>query len=241
MIKVSFIVPVYKVEKYLTQCVESIIRQSYKAIEVVLVDDGSPDGCPELCERLALKDNRIRVFHKPNGGLSDARNTGLKLATGDYIVFVDGDDFWLSETSLISLIEIATKYPSLDFVGFNCCYYYTYSGKLIPWVSYHQALSNPTNKNVALTTLVKSGTIPMSACLKLLKRSFLLDNKLFFQKGQIAEDIPWFINLLNATNQCIFANDYVYAYRQNVSGSITNSAGQRSFDSLFDIFKHAVT
>ena len=89
---VSVIVPIYKVENYLRECVNSIISQSYKNLEIILVDDGSPDKCPEICDEYALKDSRIRVIHKPNGGLSDARNAGMKIASADYWSFVDSDD-----------------------------------------------------------------------------------------------------------------------------------------------------
>lgn len=89
---ISVIVPVYKVEQYLTECVESILAQTYKNLEIILVDDGSPDKCPEICENLAKKDARIRVIHKKNGGLSSARNAGLDIATGAYTAFVDSDD-----------------------------------------------------------------------------------------------------------------------------------------------------
>ena len=235
--KVSFIVPVYKVEDYLRQCVESITSQSYKNIEILLVDDGSPDNSPVLCEKLASEDSRIVVLHKENGGLSDARNAGLKEATGDYVVFVDGDDFWVEEDALSRLINVVAKNQNLDFIGFNCNYFYPKSNSFSPWVLYDTALSKPTDKNKASVTLVKSGTFPMSACMKIMKRDFLLKNNLFFRKGQIAEDIPWFINMLESTTACCFVNYYIYAYRQNVSGSITNTNGRKSFDSLFDIFK----
>ncbi len=90
---ISVIVPVYRVEKYLERCVNSILSQTLIDLEVILVDDGSPDGCGALCDAYALKDNRIKVIHKKNGGLSDARNAGLEAATGEYIMFVDGDDY----------------------------------------------------------------------------------------------------------------------------------------------------
>lgn len=90
--KVSVIVPVYKVETYLESCVSSIINQTYKNLEIILVDDGSPDTCPRLCECLKEKDKRIKVIHKKNGGLSDARNCGLEYSTGEYILYVDSDD-----------------------------------------------------------------------------------------------------------------------------------------------------
>lgn len=233
--KISFIIPVYNVENYLEKCVESIISQTFRDIEVVLVDDGSPDGSPQICDELASEDARIRVIHKENGGLSDARNAGLLVATGNYVVFVDGDDFWMDNKALRQLIDVLNS--EMDFIGYNCSYFYPDSKTFAAWVPYNESISKPIDKNTAMIALVKSGTFPMSACLKLMKRSFLMDNKLFFKKGQIAEDIPWFINMLNVTNKCCFVNQYVYAYRQNVVGSISNTRGRKSFDHLFDIFK----
>ena len=233
--KISCIIPVYKVESYLRKCVVSLNHQTFRDIEVILVDDGSPDGSPQLCDALAREDSRIKVIHKENGGLSDARNAGLLAATGDYVVFVDGDDFWMDNNALQQLVDVVK--PELDFIGYNCSYYYPDSETYSTWVAYDEVLEKPTDKNTAMRTLVKSGTFPMSACLKLMKRSFLIDNKLFFKKGQIAEDIPWFINVLDATKKCCFVNQYIYAYRQNVVGSISNTRGRKSFDHLFDIFK----
>lgn len=90
---VSIVVPVYKVEQYLDRCVNSIICQTYKKLEIILVDDGSPDECPKMCEKWAKKDSRVKVIHKKNGGLSDARNKGIDIATGEYLLFVDSDDY----------------------------------------------------------------------------------------------------------------------------------------------------
>ena len=91
--KISVIVPVYKVEAYLDKCVRSIMDQTYRNLEIILVDDGSPDDCPAMCDAWAEKDSRIRVIHKENGGLSDARNAGMAVATGEYIGFIDSDDY----------------------------------------------------------------------------------------------------------------------------------------------------
>ena len=91
--KVSIIVPVYKVEKYLRKCIDSIINQTLKDIEIILVDDGSPDNCGKICDEYAAKDTRIKVIHKENGGLSSARNAGMEVAEGEYIGFVDSDDW----------------------------------------------------------------------------------------------------------------------------------------------------
>ena len=102
---ISVIVPIYKVEKYLNKCVDSIINQTYKNLEIILVDDGSPDSCPDICDKYEKKDNRVKVIHKKNGGLSDARNAGLDIANGEYISFIDSDD------------EIEASFVE------KCCYY----------------------------------------------------------------------------------------------------------------------
>ena len=235
--KISYILPVYKVEAYLRECVNSIIRQTYKDIEIILVDDGSPDGSPALCDQLATEDNRIKVLHKPNGGLSDARNAGLKIATGDYIVFMDSDDFWLGEESLSKMVSLIKQYSECNFYGFNCQYYCSGPNTYTKWVRYSDEVLSPISGSSAMISLVKSGTFPMSAWLKVIDRQWLIENQIIFKIGQIAEDVPWFINLLDKCNKCVFVNDYIYAYRQNREGSITASAGERSFNSLLDIVK----
>ena len=102
--KISVIVPVYETEGLLDRCVESIVGQTYKNLEIILVDDGSPDNCPAMCDEWAEKDSRIRVIHKENGGVSSARNAALDIATGDYIGFVDSDD-WIEPEMYSSLIQ----------------------------------------------------------------------------------------------------------------------------------------
>ena len=109
--KINIVVPVYKVEKYIEKCVNSLIIQTFKDIEIILVDDGSPDNCPVLCDQYALEDDRIRVVHKENGGLSSARNTGLEVISGDFFMFVDSDDWLDKETGEYSF-KIATTYDA---------------------------------------------------------------------------------------------------------------------------------
>lgn len=106
---ISVIVPVYKVEEYLPKCVESILNQTYSRLEVILVDDGSPDGCGRLCDAYAARDSRVRVIHKPNGGLSDARNAGIEIATGAYLAFVDSDD-WLEPDAYEAMLSAAVRH-----------------------------------------------------------------------------------------------------------------------------------
>lgn len=233
--KVSFILPVYNVEKYLSECVESILIQTYRDFEMLLVDDGSPDNCPALCDELAKKDGRIKALHKPNGGLSDARNYGLEHAQGDYVVFVDSDDFWVNKDCLQRLMNVVDAHSECDFIGFNCSYYYSDTKTYNKWVAYDESLSKPTDKDTVLRSLVASGTFPMSACLKILKRKSLSEINLNFIKGLLSEDIPWFIDLLEGTKKCMFINDYIYAYRQGVVGSISNSFSVRNFNSILRI------
>ena len=235
--KVSFILPVYNVEKYLGECIESLLVQTYTNFEIILVDDGSPDNCPKLCDEWSKKDIRIKVLHKLNGGLSDARNAGLKIAIGDYVVFMDSDDMWLGADSLDKLVSLIKQYPDCKFYGFNCQYFYPTINTYSKWVKYADDVLNPVDVSTAMVSLVKSGNFPMSACLKAINRQWLVDKQITFKVGQIAEDIPWFINLLDKGNKCMFINDYIYVYRQNVAGSITASGGERSFNCLLDIIK----
>ena len=104
----SIIVPIYKVEPYIERCVKSLCGQTYGDVEIILVDDESPDNCPHLCDEYAASDARIKVVHKKNGGLSDARNAGLKIATGDYVIFVDSDDY-IEENTCEKLLPFAEK------------------------------------------------------------------------------------------------------------------------------------
>ena len=113
---ISVIVPIYNVEKYLEKCVHSIVKQSYENLEIILVDDGSTDACGALCDQLALQDHRIQVIHKPNGGLSDARNAGLDRMRGKYVTFIDSDD-WVTEDYISSLYRL-NQTLSL------CCFYW---------------------------------------------------------------------------------------------------------------------
>ena len=235
--KLSFIIPIYNVEKYLPQCVDSILSQTYTDFEVILVDDGSPDNSGKLCDAYAQKDARVRVIHKPNGGLSDARNAGLDVAYGDYVIFVDSDDFWMKNDCLQQIMYVVEQNSECGFIGFNCSYYYEDNQSFTKWIAYHENITHPIDKNTAMHALVASGTMPMSACLKVISKKILQENHLYFKKGLLSEDIPWFIDLLEGCGKCMFVNQYIYAYRQNRVGSITTTGGERSFNSLLLILQ----
>lgn len=120
MEKISVIIPVYNVEKYLVKCIDSVINQTYTNLEIILVDDGSPDRCPQICDEYAKKDKRIRVIHKANGGLSDARNAGIDVADGEYICFLDGDDY--IAPNMYEKLYTAIKKNNADMSICNFCY-----------------------------------------------------------------------------------------------------------------------
>ena len=101
----SIIVPVYKAEKYINECVDSVLAQTFEDFELILADDGSPDRCPEICDEYAKKDSRIKVIHKENGGASSARNSGIEAACGEYVIFLDSDDYWEENYTLQRLTE----------------------------------------------------------------------------------------------------------------------------------------
>lgn len=238
--KVSFILPIYKVEQYLNQCVESIIAQTYTDYEILLVDDGSPDNCPKMCDEWEKKDNRIKALHKSNGGLSDARNYGLDHALGEYVVFVDSDDFWMKKDSLQKLVDLLENDRELDFVGFNCSYYYQTTDSYVAWAKYDEELGKRIDNNKAICLLNSNSSFNMSAWSKIIKRSILTDNKLYFKKGQVSEDIQWFINLLEKSRFCKFVNEYVTAYRQGNTSSITHNIGLRNIDTLIEIVESEI-
>ena len=119
---VSVIVPIYMVEKYICECVNSIILQSYKNLEIILVDDGSPDRCPEICDEYAKQDSRIKVIHKPNGGLSDARNAGIEIAEGEYLSFVDSDDV-IHHEMIEVLMQPLIENKELKMSACQCLYF----------------------------------------------------------------------------------------------------------------------
>lgn len=238
--KVSFIVPVYKIADYIPICVESLLKQTYKDFEIILVDDGSPDNCPQICDDLAATDARIKVLHKENGGLSDARNQGFKIAQGEYIIYVDGDDFWIHEDDLQKLVDLVDKNPQVDFIGFNCSYYYPSTDSYTPWKLYNVSLAIPTEKSEAVIKLTSTSSFVMSSWMKIFKKIFIHDNELFFKKGQLSEDIQWFINVMDKCSYCMFVNQNVYAYRQGVAGSITRNVGLKHINNLIEILEEEV-
>ena len=179
---ISVIVPIYNVAEYLTKCIESIINQTYKDLDIILVDDGSPDECPQICDEYALKDNRIRVIHKENGGLSDARNAGLDIVNGEHISFIDSDDY--IEPDMFEKMYTAMQSEKADIC---ICGYkeVDYNGNIIKTVTQEkQTLS----REEALKRLFDGNVYYAIMCNKLFAREVFDNKRLRFPVGKIHED-----------------------------------------------------
>ena len=176
---ISVIIPVYKVEKYLRRCVDSLFAQTYGNIGVILVDDGSPDGCPAICDAYAEADSRVRVIHKRNGGLSSARNAGLDIAAGEYIFFVDSDDSVRPEALRTLYDRITADGSDIAIAGYLCV---TDDGKVL---DEHHVLSDGVITADEMKRLEGHGPY-VSACGKLYKRRIF--DGLRYREGILCED-----------------------------------------------------
>ncbi|WP_281863137.1 glycosyltransferase [Planomicrobium okeanokoites] len=218
---VSIIVPIYKVEKYLKKCLDSLINQTYRAIEILLINDGSPDNSADICEEYALKDSRIRVYHKENGGLSDARNFGIELAKGEYTLFVDSDDF--IELDAIEKLYLHAKEKELDIV----------CGDVNRLTLNKEDLKYDVTKIFGGTAPYKvfTGEEYLAECIKLKKysvavwtrmyrTSLIKENKIYFKVGLLHEDENWTPRILLAAKKVGYYNVPIYNYFIR-DGSIT--------------------
>ena len=212
--KISVIVPVYNVENYLVQCVNSLIKQTYKNLEIILVDDGSTDSSGVLCEKLAYSDSRIKVYHKANGGVSDARNFGLKKATGNLIGFVDSDDY-VDPLFFKSLEETMFRYDcdvvechSVNFTDGNC-----------PKVKYSDRVKCLDPK-YWLTESNLGTFLPCVVWNKLYKKN--LFEEIQFPVGRCYEDEAVMYKIIYRTNKVVRMESSLYFYRQR-EGSITHN------------------
>jgi len=212
---ISVIIPVYNVRDYLGNCVGSLLAQTYKNWEGLLVDDGSTDGSAELCDMLRKKDNRIRVIHKPNGGLSDARNAGLDAARGDYLVFVDSDD--VIEPKALEVLKHKLESEQLDIVAGNV---WLYDIKRQQKRTY-PPLSIPHPRGV-LDELWNT-----SACNKMYRREIFKNRR--FIKGIKFEDMPMWADILFSGAKIGYVDEYVYQYNINRLGSIVALGDYRGY------------
>ena len=209
----SVIIPIYRVEQTLDRCLKSVVSQNCDNMEVILVDDGSPDRCPQMCDEWAAKDKRIRVIHKENGGLSDARNAGIEIAQGEFITFVDSDD-WLQ----------ADTYPHLlSLIGDADLLEYSIAEKAV--------LSEHTYTDINEYWLKGKAYLHCYAWNKIYKRK--LFEEIRFPKGKVFEDVYTLPKLLRHCSKIITTGKGFYHYSTNPQG-ITATAGGTELTMLLD-------
>lgn len=223
--KISIIVPIYNVERYLDECVNSIVRQTYTNLEILLVDDGSPDQCPKLCDDWALKDQRIRVIHKVNGGLSDARNAGLDAARGEYIMFVDSDDFL--DTSTVEELYSLQIQTDADVV---CGGFYRYKNDQRIEI-YNEDIKSDvvTYTGVEQLNNMLNIKVDCSSCGKLYKSNVIDIHR--FIKNRYNEDVIFLFSLYPKCAKVVCTSKRYYYYRET-EGSVTRTLGDRTMDAL---------
>lgn len=213
----SVIIPVYNVQEFLDDCIHSFISQLSPFVELILVDDGSPDKCPQICDKWANSYRNIKVIHKKNGGLSDARNTGILAANGTYIWFVDSDD-WISSTAIFDILSLIDKFGDADMVATQLVE--VKDGKKQIYGVYPAFPNQPiivTNKEY-----VRGGYPVLPSVRYIVKRKLLIDDDLMFIKGVLHEDIPFCHMLIYKAKKIILLKKPTYYYRIR-SGSITTA------------------
>lgn len=216
--KISIIVPVYKVENYLDKCVESILNQTVKDFELILVDDGSPDNCPKICDEYLLKDSRVKVIHKENGGLSDARNAGIKEAKGDWLSFIDSDDFIAPD-----MIETLLSNAENENADIAVCDAVLFKDGEKP------AFTDSTKKTVMDSTeaqgkMINERLFVVNTWNKIYKKSLFDD--ITFPKGKLYEDLATTYKLLDKSKKVVYINGKKYAYLQRAT-SIMGQTGYK--------------
>ena len=231
----SIIVPVYNVENYLEECLNSIVLQNFNDYEVILVDDGSIDNSAKICQKYNIKYDQIKYINKINGGLSSARNEGLLNSKGEYIIFIDSDDFWKGKNILFDLNEIIkNEYPDVilheetRYFSENDFFYENNIQKI-------RKKSNNFQKDCL--ELIYNEVYVASAWDKIVKREILINNNLFFPLNRKSEDIEWCAKLLVYINKYSLFKYSFYYYRQSNINSITNNIDDRHIIDVFQMIK----
>lgn len=242
MIKVSIIVPIYNVEKFLDRCIRSLLSQTLKDIEIILVDDESPDKCPEICDEYARNDSRIKVIHKKNAGLGMARNSGIEVAIGEYITFCDSDDFVDSNT--YQTIYHKCKSNDLDM----CCFQYRRISEDETKILYsshlpEQYFQGPKEVNRFIIDLIgknyedkSSYNYNMSSCMALFRRDLFTKSHIRYPNERIvaSEDLVFLLYFLPFVNKIGIVPDVLYNYRVNPN-SISQNFSKEKYDRLMNL------
>lgn len=220
---ISIIVPVYKVELFLQECIDSILQQTYRDLEIILIDDGSPDNCGKICDEYAIKDERIKVIHKKNGGLSDARNAGLEVCSGEYIAFIDSDDILHPD-----FIEILYQNLVINKALISCCNFQNFKHTSdIDYRLTENKVETFTGDEF-LEILYEPHWIPQNVivCNKIYHKSIF--EKLRFPLGKLHEDEFVFHEIYNGQKVIVYSPLELYFYRKHES-SITQNRNLKNY------------
>lgn len=241
---ISVIVPVYNVEKYIDKCMESIRNQTYQNLEIILVDDESPDNCPQICDNYAKKDNRIKVIHKKNAGLGFARNSGLDVATGEFVAFVDSDDY-LDLNRFKNMIDLI-KQSNADVCLEGMCREGNGKVEILSNVFAGTCFEGEEIINTLLPALIGADQtdkhyVGVSVCRGLYKRSLIENNKVRFESERLwaSEDMIFNLSLYKYVNKAIMSGDSGYYYRLN-DGSLTHTADKNKFEKYDQLYNRVV-
>lgn len=223
--KFSIILPIYRVERYLAECIESVLSQDFTDYELILVDDGSPDNCPAICDEYAGKYEKVKVIHQPNSGQAAARNKGLSIAKGEYIVFIDSDDYLSATTALSQIDNALNGYPDVLIYGYKK--FFESSGTFGPDECKFPVGAENVAPSDFLMQLIKADSYTGTAWAKVLRKQLLIDNNISFKKGMISEDIDWFFQVMLNAKSYKALNKALYVYRMRPD-SISHSAKEKS-------------
>ena len=244
--KVSIIIPIYNVEKYLDKCVQSLINQTLKEIEIILVDDGSPDRCPMMCEEYVKQDHRIKIIHKPNGGLSSARNAGLELVTGEYFMFVDSDDWLDAETCEVSYNYVIQHHADcLMFTytkefGDHCIVNHTFSQDYFVWEAeqihthFHRRLFGLIGEELAKP---QDADLIVTACMQLFRAEKFRHIQFVDTKIIGTEDCWYQVLVYENCDRFVYIDKPYYHYLRTNEGSLTTKFNPNLFvrwQNMFD-------
>lgn len=219
---ISIIIPIYKVEQYLDRCVMSVRSQTYHNLEILLVDDGSPDQCGKMCDDYATEDARIHVLHKTNGGQSDARNLGIETSTGEFVVFIDSDDY-IAPDMIETLLHLIQKYDAdLSSCGVANCY------RDKTTLQYNGIEEKCVDGETAFGYILEGKRIAGSMCNKLLPRRLLQD--LRFPIGHIYEDAMFIADLMPLVKTVAYTTEPKYYYYHRAGSSTTSRFQSRDMD-----------
>lgn len=229
----SVIIPVYNVQPYLDTCVKSILSQSCADFEMLLIDDGSTDGSGEACDAWAKADGRIRVFHQPNQGLAAARNTGIRATKGEYLLFLDSDDYWHAQNGFVLLNGILEQQEQpLDVILFGYRKVNLKTGKEVPYIP-DVAVTGKTADERKMMLLAKR-QYSNSACTKLVRRTFLEQHKIEFPVGRKSEDLVYSRMILTEMRSFAVCPTTFLTYQINREGSISTEFGVQNYRDILE-------